>query len=53
MKTRYSTPKLTAHGNIDTVTQASGLSPVKDSIIVNGTALGIPTDGSGDVTINT
>ncbi|WP_158260674.1 lasso peptide [Pleurocapsa sp. CCALA 161] len=53
MKTKYSTPKLTAYGNIDTVTQARGPSPVQDSIIVNGTTLGIPTDGSGDVTINT
>ena len=49
----YTTPSLTVHGNVETLTEAIGTTPRKDGVILNGEALGIPTDGSGDIIINT
>lgn len=36
MKAKYSSPKLTNHGNIETITQVIGSSPSTDTLIVNG-----------------
>lgn len=50
MKTKYSTPKMTVYGSIETATQAVGDSPIKDSIIINGEVQSAQTDGSADFT---
>ena len=49
----YTTPSVTVYGNVETLTEAIGTTPRKDGVIVNGTPLSLPTDGSGDITINT
>ena len=49
MKKQYKAPKLTAHGNIESITKAIGSEPVSDTLIINGDT--IPnTDGSTDFT---
>ncbi|NJK56499.1 MAG: lasso peptide [Pleurocapsa sp. SU_5_0] len=51
MKSQYSIPKLINYGNVETITQATGSTPTKDSIIFNGAALGVETDGSNDINL--
>ncbi|HEY9644111.1 MAG TPA: lasso peptide [Coleofasciculaceae cyanobacterium] len=46
MKKQYSKPELTIHGNVETLTKAVGLSPVKDFIIIGGVTQNVVTDGS-------
>ncbi|MFM2311639.1 MAG: hypothetical protein RLZZ04_915 [Cyanobacteriota bacterium] len=36
MKAKYSAPKLTNYGNVETITQVIGDAPASDSLIVNG-----------------
>lgn len=50
-KKEYTTPSLTVHGNVETLTQAIGSNPAADSVIINGEPFGKPTDGSGDIII--
>jgi hypothetical protein len=52
MKKIYSQPELTVHGNVETLTQAIGPTPVQDFIIVGGNPISAPTDGSGDFTVS-
>lgn len=54
MKHKYSSPMLTVHGNVKTLTQAVGSEPSPDGVIVNDQPLrGIQTDGSSDLIITT
>ena len=51
MKKQYTAPQVTTYGNVESITKAEGLQPVDDQIIVNGTPLGNPTDGSSDIVL--
>lgn len=50
-KKEYTTPSLTVHGNVETLTEAVGDNPASDTVFQNGVQLSIPTDGSGDINI--